>query len=777
MNATKLIKLIALWIISSSLLGHSLFGQELKGNLGRITTPESNYHWIKFTQRLEMTPESFFDLYGADLGLTPLDEMRRVRRHQSQTEGLSYRTYQQYHQGMKVHGATLVFQMWQDEIRTINGDVGADLELSPIPSIDMKTAQEQAIAALAKFDTYKVYDPDNPFSPQQIKFPFKPETVSFDFPIVVVSPSPQTVIERDNLTAAYEIVLISEKGTDIQIVYVDIQNGKMLKTVDGLQGCFDASVWTFANGIQSFKTDNYLGSSPCVPSTGFGLEISCPGSYQLVTERHPLGYSYCSPPDFTQFLSDYYDANNFWASSIGHNDPATVHWIMQEAWDFFEQTFSYSGVDGQGMGLTAQSGLTDQFLIAPVHNGTNNEIWIPIPVASPGPSVTECGTGIVRSVQPGSFATPDIVGHEYTHAVINQGGNLGTQGEANALNEGFADIFGGLIERFIGATDAETFLLGNDVSTEPAFLRSMEDPNNFFRRIVGPNNCVQLGTADEVGQAGFWDPNNNDEYANSGPLAHWFYLLTIGGIHRNGTRVDGVGFSTSTEIAFETMMALPQNGTYVDARNAALSYTEIAFGLCSPTYRSVVQAFNAINVNPSAPVFDIPQVELIGFQVCVGETAEAEAFNLAPGVVYTWSTNPVGAASLTPAGNTCLFVTQSTAPFTLIATPNGTCPIGGELQVQPVIGFGCDGFQFREGQAAAYRIFPNPASDQFTLSFERGEVLDIMDLHGRVIFREMLSPESGRQIIDISELASGIYMTRILGTEGEVMGTEKLVVR
>ena len=45
-----------------------------------------------------------------------------------------------------------------------------------------------------------------------------------------------------------------------------------------------------------------------------------------------------------------------------------------------------------------------------------------------------------------SLATLDIVGHEYTHGVVQFTAGL-SGGEASTLNEGIADIFGTALER------------------------------------------------------------------------------------------------------------------------------------------------------------------------------------------------------------------------------------------------------------------------------------------------------------------------------------------
>ena len=75
----------------------------------------------------------------------------------------------------------------------------------------------------------------------------------------------------------------------------------------------------------------------------------------------------------------------------------------------------------------------------------------------------------------------DVVGHEFTHGVIDSTADLIYQGQSGALNESYADVFGALI-------DGGNWTMGEQVVKSPPFptpyLRSLEDPN--ARRPVRP---------------------------------------------------------------------------------------------------------------------------------------------------------------------------------------------------------------------------------------------------------------------------------------------------
>ena len=62
------------------------------------------------------------------------------------------------------------------------------------------------------------------------------------------------------------------------------------------------------------------------------------------------------------------------------------------------------------------------------------------------------------------YNTLDIVGHEFTHSVIEQSAALSydTTKESAALNESFCDIFGQTIEQWIEGGTKKEWVIGDD---------------------------------------------------------------------------------------------------------------------------------------------------------------------------------------------------------------------------------------------------------------------------------------------------------------------------
>ncbi len=186
----------------------------------------------------------------------------------------------------------------------------------------------------------------------------------------------------------------------------------------------------------------------------------------------------------------------------------------------------------------------------------------------------------------------DVVAHELTHGVTEFTSNLIYRNESGALNEAFSDMMGASAEFFFqpagnGPLKAD-YVLAEDVVT-PGGLRSMEnpgahdDPDHYSRRF--------LGAAD-----------NGGVHINSGIPNQAFYLAIEGGTNRtSGLGVQGVGGANREQIekifyrAFTQM--LPSDATFSVARAATIQASRDLYGANSAAERAVTQAWTAVGVN------------------------------------------------------------------------------------------------------------------------------------------------------------------------------------
>jgi Zn-dependent metalloprotease len=146
-------------------------------------------------------------------------------------------------------------------------------------------------------------------------------------------------------------------------------------------------------------------------------------------------------------------------------------------------------------------------------------------------------------------AFDDLVGHEFTHGVIENTAQLeaGYYTESSAINESLCDMWGEWIDQTNGVSKTgydqsyDKWLFGEDDSIKP--WRDMKEPHN-PNTYAGPSPSYLY-------EPGYWD-NNQECHQNAGVGNKLCYLLTEGDVF-NGFRISGFGISKASELFFECM--------------------------------------------------------------------------------------------------------------------------------------------------------------------------------------------------------------------------------
>jgi Zn-dependent metalloprotease len=155
-----------------------------------------------------------------------------------------------------------------------------------------------------------------------------------------------------------------------------------------------------------------------------------------------------------------------------------------KVYDYYFNTFKRDGLDDQGGPL-----------VSTVHYGSDaedaeNAAWI----GEAKQMIYGDGGKLFKPLAYGL----DVIGHEFTHGVIDNTSDLIYEGQSGALNESYADVFGALIDR-------GNWTIGETVIKSPPYpwkyLRSLSDPNGGAYDASDPLNSV--------GQ-----PANMQEYAD-----------------------------------------------------------------------------------------------------------------------------------------------------------------------------------------------------------------------------------------------------------------------
>ncbi|RKT79824.1 Zn-dependent metalloprotease [Terracoccus luteus] len=273
------------------------------------------------------------------------------------------------------------------------------------------------------------------------------------------------------------------------------------------------------------------------------------------------------------------DADDQWGNgSVSSRQSAAVdaHYGAEKTYDYYNTQLGRAGIWNNGTGARSR-----------VHYGSNysNAFW-------DGTQMTY-GDG-ASNTHP--LVELDVAGHEMSHGVTENTANLTYSGESGGLNEATSDIFGTAVEWYANnPSDTPDYLIGEEVNLNGngTPLRYMDKPS----KDGASKDC--------------WSSSLKglDPHYSSGPLNHWYYLLsegsgakTINGVSYNsptcnGGTVTGISHQKAEKIWYRTLSTyLTSSSTYSNARTGAVRAAKDLYGAGSAECSSVEAAFSAISV-------------------------------------------------------------------------------------------------------------------------------------------------------------------------------------
>jgi len=160
---------------------------------------------------------------------------------------------------------------------------------------------------------------------------------------------------------------------------------------------------------------------------------------------------------------------------------------------------------------------------------------------------------------------PEVIAHEWAHAVTDYTSELAYFKEPGALNESFSDMMGSAFEWSHDSLDTPDWLLGENSYIGDSASRHMAEPHLF-------EDPDYFGLDDP-----YWEETENctpsilNDYCglhtNNGVGNKWFQLLSDGGTHHDVT-VIGIGVENAAKIAYRANAFYWTSMT--DFKNAAL---------------------------------------------------------------------------------------------------------------------------------------------------------------------------------------------------------------
>ena len=558
-----------------------------------------------------------------------------LQKEKTDKYGITHQRYQQYYNGIKVEGAEYLVHGKNRIVETINGDYRKVGIMSTSP----KLAEQQALEKARAYVNAKIYKWEDEAMEQLLK-------KNTGNPNATYYPTGELIIVKDvikdkgNLKLAWKFTISSLSPNNEQLIYIDAGTGDVIGDTPLLVDAnTPGTAETLYSGTKSITTDSY--------TSGFRLRENKNGvNIQTLNLSHTTNLS--SAVDFTNSNTNW--TNGSWAGYSQDRAALDAHWGAEQVFNYWSSVHGRNSIDNNGINVTSY-----------VHYGNNidNAYWD--------------RTSRVMYYGDGNIFNPlvalDICAHEFGHGVNQFEANLGAGSgvdESDALNEGFSDIWGAVIENW-GAPEKEMWRMGEELFSAGSYY-------NCIRNIQNPKSTIASeGQHPDTYQGNFWIAAGDAHY-NSTVLSHWFYLLSEGssatdGINDNNNTfsINGIGVGSAAFIAYQALSNyLTSSSNYLAAREATIQAAVDIFGVNSCEVKTVIDSWFAVGVG-SAYNSNMG-ASISGSNVLCSLNKTFSLQNLPSGATVSWSASPSNLFSVTTGTGTNF----STAAATSLVSGQGT---------------------------------------------------------------------------------------------------------
>lgn len=472
--------------------------------------------------------------------------------------GAVIKRYQLFVNGIKAEHGSVAVVIKNSRIAFINSNVykGANAS-SASPVLTEQQALNKALALINANE----YMWEHPGSTELVK-----NDKSFQYPtgdMVWVEDYNNDILNK-RLRLAYRFDIAAKKPLSRDVVYVDAQNGTIL--------------------LKNAKLKHVRGTGTSLYSGVVDFEVATINAalYELFDSTRAIATYDMQSGTSTANITEIQSGSTTFPKSAAID----AHWGATVVFDYWKNEHNRTSYDDMGAPVVSLVNYDLNY---------NNAGW------TGSYMIYGNGTGMFASgFEP--LTSLDVCAHELGHAICEYTSDLVYARESGAMNEGFSDIWGAVIEKY-ATDDKDTWTMGEELRT--GALRSMSNPNLFndpdtrdglnWKPVVG---CNPTSSNDRCGV-----------HSNSGVLNHWFYLLTEGGKGTNDLsnafEVAGLGMKKAAEIAYATEQLLSSNATFDECRQASIGYAQGAYGNCSREVEALTRAWYAVGVGadfiPCAP--------------------------------------------------------------------------------------------------------------------------------------------------------------------------------
>jgi Zn-dependent metalloprotease/PKD repeat protein len=500
--------------------------------------------------------ETITDWFVSYFEISPEFGLSLIKKEVDQF-GMEHYRFQQTFQDIPIFGAVYIFHIKNGNIISMNGSAISEVKAFQESNLSESQARNSAL----NFVGAEKYMWEIEAEEKHLQEFFNDNKATYFPEGELVWINPNHDFKSGLLRKAYRFDIYAQSPMSRAIYFVDAANGEIIFVNPVIHHTdVNGSAKTKYSGTQGITTDSVGPNEYRLRETGRGNGIE---TYDLNNATN-----YSNAVDFT-------DTDNMWDNVNPEKDEIATdaHWATEMTYDFYYTNFGRNSIDDQGFKLRSY-----------LHYSTNyaNAFWN-------GQWMTY-GDGNA-SMQP--LVSIDIVGHEITHGLTTNTANLIYAGESGALNEGFSDIFGNMIE-YYGKPSAANYDMGEDIGNP---LRSMSSPKSEGNPDtyegsywLNTKGCVPSQTNDRCGV-----------HINSTVMSHWFYLLAEGGGGvndlGNSFSITGIGKEKASAIAYRSLVYYMVPSTdFLEARFYTSAAAVDLYGECSNEVEAVRKAWYAVGV-------------------------------------------------------------------------------------------------------------------------------------------------------------------------------------
>ncbi|HOP06685.1 MAG TPA: M4 family metallopeptidase [candidate division Zixibacteria bacterium] len=518
--------------------------------------------------------EAALEFLEANQGAFRIESPREnllVKRVDKDDLGMVHVRFDQYYQGIRILEGELLAHFSADGLlQTVNGNVETELDLSITPDIDAATA-----VAVAERELMDHFGKGEPNKPELVVFRWQDE-IYLCWRMFLWSSTPM---------GRWEYLVDAHTG-DIRFLANRIMDANDIGTGVGVMGDPRYHIDTDYNG-SVYEMNDYtrrLNNNP------HGHDGEMPAGAYIRT--------YLATSSLPGSVAT--DADNYWSGTT--YAPAVDGQVYTGlVYDYLLHHLGRNGFDDAGSSMRTSVNYSAE--------GDNNAYWN--------------GDQIVIWSYSGSYRSlagcPDVIAHEWGHAVTENCSDLAYQLESGALNEAFSDMIGTAFEFAHDTLDTPDWLIGENGTLDGSGFRDMSAPHN-------AGDPDYYGTSDP-----YWidvencSPSYFNDYCgvhtNCGVGNKWFYLYSDGGSHHSVT-VTGIGVQNAIQVAYRANRYYWTSST--DYHEGALGTLQAAADLdATGTWQAqAALAWNAVGVETPMPGLQFTWSEGVPETVSPGEDTD-----------------------------------------------------------------------------------------------------------------------------------------------------------